>query len=484
MNRNTIFLLFILVGISACSRVYEPNKIYTQDQLKKDFWVMKNSLENSHPSLYWYSPKDSIDLTFNNTLKFINKPMTVVEFMHVLEHSIEPIKCGHTGVFFPVSAYKYRKKYSPNRFPLRVGYYQNKLYVLSNNSKDSTVKKGMELVSIDGRTAQAVYDTIFRFINSDGYNQTFKNIEAQSSFDSFYRYWFGEKEAYSVILRDSTNQEKTFLLTNRTNNKNANTINKSQLNNTVKVSERLVGNESINLRLWEKDTTIAILSQKNFNQNHYKSTYAKCFEAIKTHNIRHLVIDTRGNGGGNIASVQNLLSYLLDSTFVTNTDTDALPWRPNSNFKNRLVTGIFLKFSAKKKVNGHLTAKIATKKINPSKQNHYDGKLYVLTNGGSFSAASIFPAIIQARRRGVIIGRETGGGAFGCTAGVLPYVTLPETKISVRIPLFRFYNAINTHTNFGHGVMPEYMINYTLADVLQNKDLDLQKVGMLKKENK
>jgi hypothetical protein len=479
MNKHISYYLVILIGLSACRSAYLPNKIYTETQLKKDFLVMKNGLENSHPSLYWYSPKDSVDLAFANTLKSINKPMKSLDFRHVLELSAEPIRCGHTGVYGPVSLEKHRKKHPPHSVPLSVGYYQNKLYVLAHTSTDSTVQKGMELVSIDGHAAQAIYDTIVRFINTDGYNQTYKKYAAQVYFDNYYRYWFGEKEVYSVVLRDFLGQEKTHLLKSKKEDKKKKPIAKTQVNAAVKSTKRLVGNDNINLRLWEKDTTVAILTQKSFAQKHYKATYAKCFAAIKAHNIQHLVIDVRGNGGGKATSTSNLLSYILDSTFVVHSDVDALPWRPNSSFKSRLLTGMFLALYAKKKENGHLTLKAATKKIKPSTQNHYDGQLYVLTNGGSFSAAAIFPAIVQAQQRATIIGRETGGGAFGCTAWVIPYITLPETKIRIRTPLFRLYNAVKG-SNTGHGVMPEYIINYQLSDVLQNKDLDLEKVGLLK----
>ena len=480
MTKNIYYFFVILIGLSACRGVYLPNKVYTTDQLKKDFWVMKNGLEASHPSLYWYSSKDSVDLAFDNTLKRLDKPMTALEFRQVLELSAEPIRCGHTGVYGSVGFEKYRKKNLPHKVPLLFGYFDNKFHVLDNNSSDSTIKKGSELISINGHTAQAIYDTIFRFTNSDGHNQTYKKYVVQAYFDNYYRYWFGEKDAYSIVLRDSLGQGKTFLLKSKKEDKKKKPIAKTKPSTPlVPISKRLVGNDNINLRLWEKDSTIAILTQQSFGQKHYKTLYAKCFEVIKARNIQHLVIDVRSNGGGKASSTSKLLSYLLDSTFVVHSDVDALPWRPNRNFKNRFFTGMFLGIYAKKKQNGHLTLKAATKAIEPIKQNHYQGKLYVLTNGGSFSAASIFPAIVQAHQRGTIIGRETGGGVAGCTAWVIPYLTLPETKIRIRVPLFKLYNAVKV-LNTGHGVIPEHLVNYQWSDVLQNRDLDFEKVQMLK----
>jgi hypothetical protein len=40
---------------------------YSPDELREDFDVMRNILEKFHPSLYWYTSKDSMDMLFNAT---------------------------------------------------------------------------------------------------------------------------------------------------------------------------------------------------------------------------------------------------------------------------------------------------------------------------------------------------------------------------------------------------------------------------------
>jgi C-terminal processing protease CtpA/Prc len=163
------------------------------------------------------------------------------------------------------------------------------------------------------------------------------------------------------------------------------------------------------------------------------------------------------------------------------TDADAMPVTKafNSYTNGRIARAILRSSLTQKKENGHFTHKNAIKTFYPNKDYPYRGQLYVITNGGSFSAASIFPASMQAHKRGPIIGRETGGGFFGCTAWMIPYVTLPQTKVRLRLPLFRIYNAVSG-TNQGRGVMPDYPVKYSLSDVLTNVDLDLEQVIKLK----
>ena len=73
----------------------------------------------------------------------------------------------------------------------------------------------------------------------------------------------------------------------------------------------------------------------------------------------------------------------------------------------------------------------------PVKKNHFDGHLYVLTGGNTFSAATLFAKTVRDQENVTIVGEETGGGAYGNTAWLIPEVVLPRTKVRFRLPLFR-----------------------------------------------
>ncbi len=55
------FLILIVFGSCAVSKAYNPSKKFSPAQLREDYTVFKGSLEESHPGLYWYTPKDSMD---------------------------------------------------------------------------------------------------------------------------------------------------------------------------------------------------------------------------------------------------------------------------------------------------------------------------------------------------------------------------------------------------------------------------------------
>jgi hypothetical protein len=82
----------------------------------------------------------------------------------------------------------------------------------------------------------------------------------------------------------------------------------------------------------------------------------------------------------------------------------------------------------------------------------------------------------------VVVGEETGGGAYGNTAWLIPDIELPNTKVRFRLPLFRL--VIDKNETKGRGVMPEVEAVPTVDAIRHNYDYKLEKVIQLIKEEK
>ena len=55
----------------------------------------------------------------------------------------------------------------------------------------------------------------------------------------------------------------------------------------------------------------------------------------------------------------------------------------------------------------------------------------------------------------------------------MPLVTLPNTKVQVRVPLVTYYMAVSGYPAAAHGVMPDYSINHTVEDFIAGRDQDM-----------
>jgi hypothetical protein len=65
-----IFMLIVSASVPA-QNFYPPLPKMAAADLKEDIRILKKVLEANHPSLYWYTSKDSIDYYFETTIASI-----------------------------------------------------------------------------------------------------------------------------------------------------------------------------------------------------------------------------------------------------------------------------------------------------------------------------------------------------------------------------------------------------------------------------
>ena len=113
-----------------------------------------------------------------------------------------------------------------------------------------------------------------------------------------------------------------------------------------------------------------------------------------------------------------------------------------------------------------------TKKMKPSAI-RFKGKIYVLINGGSFSASAIISSNLKGLGRATFVGNETGGAYNGCVAGFMPVHYLPSSRLRLRVGLMLLKPNYTTDTD-GRGIMPDEVILPALNDRMTGRDPELQ----------
>src|SRR5215211_2168035 len=92
------FLFCLLFSGCSLSKNYSPDKKFPMEELQQDFALLRNILENKHPSLYWYTPKDSMDNYFKQGYESIQDSMTELQFgWKIIAPLTNKIHCGHTS---------------------------------------------------------------------------------------------------------------------------------------------------------------------------------------------------------------------------------------------------------------------------------------------------------------------------------------------------------------------------------------------------
>ncbi|MBI5373487.1 MAG: peptidase S41 [Sphingobacteriales bacterium] len=478
-------ILFAACGVNRSS--FSPVKKYAPDQLQRDYDLYRGILELHHPSLYWYTPKDSMDYYFDYGRKQLADSLAEPDFRKILAYVTAKINCGHTSIRNSRAWSKYSDTVRAGKmFPLSMKLWNDTMLITANlNRKDSILRRGTQVTKLDGKTVPQLTDTLFRYISSDGYNRTHKyqTLSNRGYFGALYTLLYGPSEKYELEYADSTGTTRQ--ITIPVYNPAADTAGRIALRPPAKIpqpSKRERKRQAIStIRLLRIDTVnhSAMMTLSTFGRGFgLRKFFRQSFRALREKGITHLIVDVRGNGGGNVNTSTLLTKYITDKPFKLADSLYAV--RKHSPYykyiQNHSWNKLFISFFTHKKKDGYYHFGYFERHyFNPKKSNHFNGKTYIVTGGNSFSATTLFTSALLKQENVLVVGEETGGGAYGNTAWLIPDVTLPETGVRFRLPLFRLVIDKNNIRN-GRGVQPEITSFPSVEAIRRNADFKIETV--------
>jgi hypothetical protein len=476
-------LLLLLSSCSVQKEAFNPARKYGPDALRADFALFRNILEESHPSLYWYTPRDSMDYYFRLAEGKLTDSMTETRFRYVLNYVTSKIRCGHTSVMPSKALSRATPSPAALSLPLSVKVWEDTVVVTGNaNRRDSQLTRGVQIKAVDGRPVKALIDTFFQHLSTDGYNTTHKyqTLSNGGFFFNIYTIIYGLRPGMTVTYLDTLGVEHTVKANLYRAAADTGRQRLPRPSPSKKELKRLSLQAARNLRI-DTAASLAIMELNTFTRGKgLRSFFRQSFRTLRKEGIRHLAIDLRGNGGGHVPLSNLLTSYLADRPFKI---ADSL-YAPRSRsqyaryrsqyFLNRL----FFFFMTSKERDGKYHFNLYEDRyFKPKKKNHYEGTSYLLTGGNTFSAASLVAISLRGQENVVIVGEETGGSAYGNSAWLIPDVTLPNTGLRFRLPLFRL--VIDRNAVKGQSVLPEVEAAPTIEAIRQNRDFKMDKVREL-----
>jgi hypothetical protein len=482
----TALIVLFCMSCSSTEKAFNPEKKYTPDQLKQDYTVFRNILEESHPGLYWYTSKDSMDFYFDRGYHLIRDSMTETQFRILLSYVITKVNCGHTSVHYSKKFSKYLDTAQLKLFPLTLKFWEDTMIVTSNiNRRDSILRQGTVLVSINGLTQTQLKDSLFNYQVTDGYSLTgkYQSLSTGFNFGAWYKNVYGLPEKLDIHYRDGFGVEKEILIPPY--DPMSDTL-RHHHNHPASDMERerpkllmLYGTRNLQV---DTVASTAFMTVNTFsNGNRLKSFFHQSFELLDEKKIRNLVIDVRSNGGGNASNSTLLTKYIIDKKFKLADSLYAL--NRHSHYSKYIEDdfwySLLMAFVTKKHADGkyHL-GYFERHYFHPKTNHHFNGQVYVLIGGNSFSATTLFAGALKGQKNVTLVGEETGGGYYGNSAWIIPEVTLPNSKIRFRLPKFRMVADRNREKN-GHGVMPDVPALPSSEAILKGIDFKAEKAREL-----
>ena len=488
-----LLVIIIGAGCAVSNQHYDPGKKYPRRELQEDYSTLRNILEKKHPALYWYTPKDSMKYYFDSGYNSISDSMTELQFgWQVLAPLIQKIHCGHTSFSMSREWNNYLKDKAIPSFPLFLKILGDTMVVTGNlNRKDSVIKRGTIITSINGLTTNQMMQQMFQYLPLDGYAENVNYIRISNNFPYFHRNVYGIYKNYRVGYIDSVGLAKTTLLPMfvpviDTTNKKGKAPQEFRRPPGETKKDRREYSRSMAIDTSLNTATITLNTFSNGDGKHLRFFIKDSFKKIKQQQIQNVIIDLRNNGGGDINMSVLLTKYLRNTPFKVADSAYAVAksFNPYTKYISKgFWDNIGLAFVTKKKEDGNYHFGYWERHwFSPKTNNHFDGKVYILIGGLSFSASTIFCNAVKGQSNITLAGEDAGGGWYGNSGLLIPDITLPETKLRVRLPFFKIVQ-FNHADKKGMGVAPDIYIRPTVEDVRRNVDIKMKTVKGLIKEN-
>ncbi len=490
--RNSLLFFFLgtcavvtLFSCSASKQGYTPYKKYGRNVLREDYTLLRNILEKKHPSLYWYTSKDSMDSYFNQYYQAIADSMTEPEFgWKILAPLTDKIHCGHTSFGMSKAYNRWASGRRFASFPLFMKIWNDTMVVTGNmNRKDSIFKRGMIVTAINGQRPQALVNTLFGYMTEDGYANNVNYLRLSTNFPYYHRQVYGLSKNYVVNYLDSAGKEQKATIPYY--DPAADSLQRNRIAPLVKISRKERKERArLSLRSLTIDTAgnTGIITLNTFSGGHLRRFFRRSFRTLSKLGIGNVVLDIRGNGGGKIGMSTLLTKYISRRSFkiADSATVAARSLKPYTRYiKGKFINNLGLFFFAKRKADGRLHFGFWERKVyHPKSRYHFDGDVYVLINGPTFSASTLFCNAVKGQPGITLVGEEAGGGWHGNSGVMIPDITLPNTKLRVRLPLVRIVQYRHVPKT-GQGVPPDVFAGPSYEALVKGYDKKMEVVKAL-----
>jgi len=433
-----LLCLAILSGVCAGQSKNDDTdaKLFSPEEIRADLAFLYQSLEASHYDLFAHTPKKVFDTRFKQIDRSITRPMTLLEVNRLFQPFAALSGLAHCSIEYPfVASYRPYAKGGGTMFPLDVGVANGKLMITGNFSSDSTIAKGDELVTINGAPARTQLRSLYRYLS--GENDNFKNTLIDLlSFSRLYWLVNGRNDSFRIKLKKPDGKTRTVVVE---------AILATTLEEKLKLKQPIfepgrkfefIGDTAY-LRPGQFANSAGsgdTSDHRTFEKGEFVSFIDDSFARIKERRSKDLIVDLRGNPGGDNSFSDAMVAYFADKPFW---------FCSRFSLKTSAVTKSFWKDVDEPSL-ALLKAQILTKpdgtvfdaaieKYPPRPVNdRFAGKVYVLINRFTYSNAVTTAAIIQDYKFGTLIGEPTAD--VPTTYGAVHQFRLPNTQMAVTYP--------------------------------------------------
>ena len=465
-------------GLSQKSRDQKSTYLFDvllSKDMSKDLFQLKETILKTHPAPFFYCSDSLFNAAYDQAVRLVQTPKTVLEFAQVINGFTSVIQDSHTALNPRELLRLDSKKRKISPFHLKeIG---EKFY-LSKILNDA-IPLGVEVLAINDKCISELYDLTETLAPSEG--------PAMSA----------RKELIEIMMG------LVFNLFNKTHTHHVNITyvyagdTMTSLAPSIKLSRYFGRNiwyekNDIEFRISDSIAYLGLKSFESRRERKYKRGINSFFKKLERKGISNVILDVRGNRGGYVLLLEHVLSYInaKGETFDLNylyKRSKLDRFETLSRFKKldfvKKALRVYPKGMISKEYDfykspmGSMSSILYQKKLTNPLDITYTGQCYLLTNGLSMSASVLLASWFMDHNRGQVIGTPCFGSMHG-THGNAARIVLENSRIPITISTLKLSSVEQPLIE----ITPTKKIQYSVNDLILGRDPFIEYLKALKNE--
>lgn len=473
-----LFLVGQLINNAIAENLAPRDQMLTAEQTLADVALTRHALEDIHAGYDRYTERAVLDALWAELLSDSEEGMTRGQLYLRLSEILATIRCDHTKAEIP-DDFEADRNVRPIYLPFRFKLFDDRMYV-SEVAEGIPLTREDEILSIDGESVDTLARKVSQYFPVDGDTDYVKESSISDfgefhgpAFEHFMPYLQDIASVAILSLRHKDGTEEEVIVKRLTFDDYS----------AITGEKRFSRNFADAVRYEPLGTDAAYLAVDTF-VNYRKPVnpdkiYRPIFEKMSAEGRTKLILDLRQNGGGSNDAQQGLVRWIIKEplqqaeavwTLTNAIDEELKPYlstwekaalNPDPEWFEDIGKGYY-----------KIVSRQAGAPDGPliPKEDAFEGELVLLTSTDNASGVTHLLASFKAAGRGTFIGEPTGGSATGATAGIILFLNLPESGITVRVPLQRTIIANTAQFNPRLGVQPDILAADTKESFFAGKD--------------
>lgn len=472
-----IFLVWTFSLSQNCQSAFKPKKelaaqtYLCPDAMQADLAQLHKHILETHPNPTYYGNIDDLSVAYQAAKTKIQNPLTVFDFIIVVNNYLYALKDSHTGI--NPKQFLYNVNGKRRVLPFFVENIDDKFYISSAYHSDFIM--GAELLQIDTFKVEQLYQYALALSLTEGNATSAKKEVACEYIGIVYNLLsMSLKEAKSAKVKMVSPSGDT-LLTNIDFSASWRYFLSGMLGATA---------DEVRYSFDQNNNGILVVeSFQPLSLSVFKRKIDAFFEEVQAKNCTSVYIDLRNNLGGLLRAEEYLFSYINTKQIAIKTnylykrsDFDRfaqLSPMQQMQFENQAKSvypnGLISKEYDFYKLPKGATHTILYDYIPENNRNYvYKGDCQLVLNGNSMSASVLFAAWFKHIERGSILGSACMGG-IGGTFGNPAIISLGNSKIDVMVATLKF-TPLHIRERMLTAIEPDISIKATRQDLMEQRD--------------